>query len=390
MPPTASDPAASPTVMLCCRDTVGGVFRHVCDLSRLLGRAGIAHGILFDSAKPLPPALAAELARNARLGILLLPVPRAPHPVDAANILAVARFCRRHRIDVIHGHGAKPGLYARMAGLLLGRPAVYTPHGGSLHYPRESTSGRFYLAAERLLLPLTAALVFESDFARTEFHAKVAIPRCPGPVIHNGIFAEDFAPMAKDRRYDFIYLGLIREMKGVDVFLRAAARLERERGRPLRIAIFGTGPDEARFRSLAQDLGLAAVAWPGPSAGPGPAFATTDCLVLPSRRESLPYVVMEAAAAGVGVIATDVGGVREIVGPDYPLVAAEDEAALAARMAAVLDDPADAASLAASLHDRVARLFRAEHMAERLISLYRDLAAGRSATSAVGVEVAAP
>ena len=87
-------------------------------------------------------------------------------------------------------------------------------------------------------------------------------------------------------------------------------------GRHLRADIVGDGPDRQRFETQAADLGLGgAVSFTG--AMPArTAFARGRLLVVPSRAESLPYVVLEAAAAGMPMIATRVGGIPEIFGPD--------------------------------------------------------------------------
>jgi glycosyltransferase involved in cell wall biosynthesis len=184
-------------------------------------------------------------------------------------------------------------------------------------------------------------VIFESGFARQAFHRLVGKPRCPDPVIHNGLRPEEFEPLEPaDDAADFVFVGELRELKGVRVLLEALARVRRTDARPARLLMVGDGPDAAGFRALVEDLGLSGqVEMPG--AQPArQALRRGRCAVVPSLAESLPYVVMEAAAAGLPVIATRVGGIPEIFGPTAEsLVPAGDAEALAGRMQDFLAQP---------------------------------------------------
>jgi glycosyltransferase involved in cell wall biosynthesis len=92
-------------------------------------------------------------------------------------------------------------------------------------------------------------------------------------------------------------------------------------------------------------------------------------MVMPSRMESFPYVVLEAAAAGKPLLATRVGGIPEIYGPlADALIPANDVAALARAIAAALDSPAP--QVTAKLRDRVAKSFTVEGMVDGVVSAY--------------------
>jgi glycosyltransferase involved in cell wall biosynthesis len=104
------------------------------------------------------------------------------------------------------------------------------------------------------------------------------------------------------------------------------------------------------------------------------AFARGRCLVLPSRAESLPYVVLEAAGAGMPLIATDVGGLPEIVaGSDSQLVPAGDAHALAGAMLAVLGDPVAAQHRADRLRAAVSHRFSASTMVSDILDFYEEV-----------------
>ena len=128
--------------------------------------------------------------------------------------------------------------------------------------------------------------------------------------------------------------------------------------RPVSAVIVGAGPDREAFERLAEELQLTgAVTFPGPLPA-AQAFPRGRAIVVPSRAESLPFIVMEAAAAQLPLIATDVGGIPEIVaGSDTPLLPAGDVQALARALQAFLDDPGTAKARALRLQQTVQKRF---------------------------------
>jgi len=105
------------------RAPVGGLFRHVSDLARAQTEAGHEVGIVCDMTPALEPGH--PLNRCCRLGIHPIPMARLPGPADLATARRIAFNAARLEPDIVHGHGAKGGLHARLAGRLLGRPVVY-------------------------------------------------------------------------------------------------------------------------------------------------------------------------------------------------------------------------------------------------------------------------
>lgn len=364
-------------IVHCLRAPVGGLFRHVCDLAGAQATRGHRVGIVADASTGGPQAEArfAELERVCRLGIVRFPMSRLPGPGDLAVAARVVALARQWRPDVLHGHGAKGGAYARLAGTRLRRDRLpvraYTPHGGSLHYRRSSPAGFLFLATERLLARLTDVFLFESAYGERAFRAKVGAPRGVVRVVHNGLLPSEFEPVRTDAdAADFVFVGELRALKGIDVLLEALARLSNGSSGP-GATIVGAGPDAGMLRQRAEALGLAGrVRFPGPMPARA-AFATGRCVVVPSRAESLPYVVLEAAAARMPMVATDVGGIAEIFGAQAGrLVPAGDPAALALAMRAVLDHPEQAHAEAAMLAEDVALRFSLEGMADRILAAY--------------------
>ncbi|QIG50924.1 glycosyltransferase family 4 protein [Nordella sp. HKS 07] len=296
------------------RTPVGGLFRHVRDLARGLTALDHEIGIVCDSSTGGPAAeqALAALAPYCRLGIHRLPIGRMPGLADVEAASAIARIAARVRPEILHGHGAKGGVYARLAGARLKIPSLYTPHGGSLHYAWSSPRGALFLGAEKLMLRRGSGLLFVCDYERRVFEEKIGLGGLPWRVVHNGLWPEEFAavPLAPEAR-DLVFLGEMRQLKGVSDLLEALSLLSD--WRQVSATLVGDGPERPEFEALAQRLGLIErVRFTG-ALPAREAFGLGQVLVMPSRAESLPYVILEAVAAGKPLIATDVGGIPEIL-----------------------------------------------------------------------------
>jgi glycosyltransferase involved in cell wall biosynthesis len=368
-------------ILHCLRAPVGGLFRHVLDLSVEQSALGHDVGLIVDSttADPLTDKRLAGAAPRLTLGIARIPMGRLPGLGDATASRAVRDLARRQQANVLHGHGAKGGAYARLARLLLrggGRRVVaaYTPHGGSLHFPPGSAQALMFIGMEKILARLTDGLVFESDFIRRIYEARVGRNLAPTRVITNALLPSDFTTLAPAiEAADFLFVGELRRLKGVDILLRALAEIARVR--PVRAVIVGAGPDRREFEQLARELRLRrdAVVFVGamPAAE---AFTRGRCIVVPSRAESLPYIVLEAAAAELPIIATNVGGIPEIVrGSDTELLPPDDVAALVRAMHGFLDAPEAAKERARRLKQTVAARFAIAATTAAILDFYAEL-----------------
>jgi glycosyltransferase involved in cell wall biosynthesis len=357
------------------RAPVGGLFRHVLDLAQ--GQAAHGHrvGIVAgesaagSSADARLDALAGQLA----LGVSRIPIQRQVGLGDAAAVRHVTRVVAEAGPDVVHGHGAKGGAFARLAAGSGIR--VYTPHGGSLHYGRWTPQGLVYRVAERILMRRTDLLLFESDFARKTYQASIGAPGM-ARVVHNGVGAAEFEPVAPNSgASDIITIGELRYLKGIDVLIEAVSELSRQ-GRKLTATIVGEGPDAHSLQQLVAQHDLADAIRLAGYHPARQAFALGRVLVVPSRAESLPYIVLEAAAAGVPMIATRVGGIPEIFETE-PLVPPGDASALARAIAAALDDLPAAQAAAQQLRGRVRTLFSQDAMVAGILAAYQEAIAAK-------------
>jgi glycosyltransferase involved in cell wall biosynthesis len=377
------------------RMNVGGPALHVSLLSGLLdpdryetllvtGRVGPGEDPLEDLAE----RYGARVVRVPVLGPELAPLR------DLRALGALVRIMRRFEPDVVHTHTAKAGTLGRLAALLSTRPrpiVVHTFHGHVLTgYFGPLVSGA-YRAIEALLARVTDRLVAVSQATAGELAALGVAPRGRFEVIHVGLELEPFLagdPQggaafrsemgAGDDDVLAVYAGRLAPIKRVDVLLDGLAHA-RGRGAPVTLAIAGDGELRADLEARAQRLGVAgAVRFLGSRRDLAAITAGGDIAVLSSDNEGIPLALIEAAAAGLPLVATDVGGVSEIVTPDTGLlVPGGDAAALGDALADLAGDSTRRRRLGEEARERVRDRFGARRLLSDVDGLYRELLRNR-------------
>ena len=293
---------------------------------------------------------------------------------------------------VVHAHTAYPdGAAAVELADRLGWPLLITEHSSFVErfVAAPELRGRYAAALARChrLFAVSEMLAGELRTAFPEHAARIA-------VLPNAVPIERFAAAAAAERDpdELLFVGYRKASKGIENLLRAfaVARVERP---GLRLRLLGRSPDETTedgWRRLAGELGVAdGVTFEDPidRAGVAAAMGRAALFVHPSPRETFGVVAVEALASGTPVVATDSGGVTEILGPEPErlgaIVAVDDPAALGGAIVATLArrDAFDPAELRAA----VERRFGAAYVAERLLVEIREALAGRG-----GAAVATP
>ena len=362
------------------RAPLGGLFRHVTDVAQGQIERGHSVGLIVDSATggERADAFLAELAPHLALGLQRVAIARELGPSDIGALRAISQRIKALAPDVLHGHGAKGAALARLVMSAPNAIRVYTPHGGSLVYRPGTIRGGFYRTLEWLLKWRTDLFLFESAYVAALFRSEIGRPHGIVRVVRNGVGDSEFAPIrAAPDATDIVCVGELRPVKAIDVLIEALAVLRRD-GRRVTATIAGDGPQAGELKALAERRRIAdQVRFIGHCPA-RTAFAMGRMLVMPSRAESLPYVVLEAAAAGMPIIATRVGGIPEIFGPEAAhLVAPDDTAALIVAIGAALDDPEQYRRIAQAVQARVRSEFSRAAMVEGGLAAYREALAMR-------------
>jgi glycosyltransferase involved in cell wall biosynthesis len=312
---------------------------------------------------------------------------------DVKKFTVVAEMCewlREDAVDVLHTHSYKPNIYGRLAGSLHGGPRMVA-HYHNVYDDKWAAEGT--LVYEQMLEPRTERLVACSAAVRDHVAERLELDPGRVDVICNGVDVERFADGdgAALRAWLGVaagaplvgIVGRVSRQKAQDVFLRAARQVLDRRPDATFVVAGGTQePDfDAAVRSLAAALGIAdRVRFAGHVADVPSLYAALDVLVAPSRWEGYGLVLAEAMAAGVPIVASDLGAIREVTGDGAAaiLVAPDDAAALAGGLRDVLEQPARAANLSARGR-ALARHWSWATSAAALDRLYLELAPARAA-----------
>jgi glycosyltransferase involved in cell wall biosynthesis len=316
---------------------------------------------------------------------------------DARTLRALVRLVREYQPDIVHTHTAKAGFVGRLAAALT-RPRpliVHTYHGHVLEGYFGPAKNALYRSLERGLARVSDRLVAVSQATVDDLvRLRVASPE-RFMVIPIGLDLERFRRPDLDAGAEFRrasgagdedlllgFVGRLVPIKRVDVLLNAFAKL-REQHDDARLAIVGDGEERPALEQLAAELRVAsAVTFHGFMADVAPVAAASDIAVLSSDNEGTPVSLIEAAAAARPAVATDVGGVRDVVGDGGLVVPPGDPEAFAAALHRLADDPAERVAMG----ERAQRHVLARHSVDRLLAdvgaLYEDLLLTRRGAAA--------
>lgn len=309
---------------------------------------------------------------------------------DVRAFRRLVRLVRDERIDLVHAHLTSAAIWGTIASRLTGRPCVVTLHVLPLEGHAGTRSGLRERLMNLLLRRWSAGVIAVSGAVRGAYVRAARIDPSKIAVVHNGVDCDAFAPDSRRRSAARRQLGLgpgamavltvsvLREGKGLDVLLQAARTVVAA----VPDAVFlvaGDGPSSEGLRACAADLGLSdRLRWLGFRRDVPEMLAAADLFVLPTLRDALPTALLEAMAAGLAVIASDTGGIPEIV--EAPglgrLVPPSDPEALAGAIIHLLRRPEERAAMGAAARDHIRARFSTRAWIERLEEVYGRALAG--------------
>ena len=332
--------------------------------------------------------------RIQREGFRLFPISlvrQSRNPfVELAAVLELVRLYRRERPAIVHHVALKPILYGSLAAWISGVPVVVNAFAG-LGYAftdetrRKSMAHRFLCRALSTLLRVSQSVVIfqnkdDRELLLEEGVVEIQQTRIiPGSGVDTKRF--DVRPSAEECPIVMLASRMLWD-KGIGEFVEASRRLK-QKGLAARYVLVGRcdehNPAAIEPTQLRQWVEEGVVEWWEHRDEMSQTLASATIVVLPSYREGLPKVLLEAAACGKPLIATDVPGCREIVthGVNGLLVPARDSAALAVAIDTLLRDSSRRAAMGVAGREAVTRMFSVEKIAGQFVDLYRELLAGR-------------
>jgi glycosyltransferase involved in cell wall biosynthesis len=318
---------------------------------------------------------------------------------DPRVVAKLHRIVSQRAPDIIQTHNVKSHFLVKLSQLWR-RPAWVAFHHG---YTATDLKMRAYNQLDRWSLRAADRVITVSQAFAREL-AQIGVPLERIRVLHNSIDAELYKSISREA---VRALKASLELNGDEQVLLSIGRLSREKAHAdlikalahlrhihpeinARLIVVGEGPERKRIQQLARTLALGArVTFVGHVSNSAPYYAISDAMVLPSHSEGSPNVLLEAMAAGVPVVATQVGGVPEIVNHNHSalLVAPHNPRAMAEAIARVLKDAALARRLARNARAEVCTRHSPQARLHSLIEIYRELVAGLEHTASLSHKV---
>lgn len=354
-----------------------GAERWILALTRYLSPARIESivGVIRDDGQVGTPPL---LDQAATRGLETVSID-APGRFNPRAISQLRTYLLDQEIDIVHTHFYKSDLIGLLAARGTRCRTVTTPHGWSVD---AGFALRVYEKLDRMAFPFFDAIVPLSQDLLDGLSSRV---RLRARLVLNGVdigeidAVKDLAPeaLAWKGRGEFVigYIGQLIPRKDLETLLRAFAASQCRDQRSSRLVLVGDGEQRSELQSLAETLGVAErTTFMGYREDRLQLLRGFDVFVLPSRLEGIPRCVMEAMAANVPVIASDIPGSRELLdsGSCGVLVPPGDFMSLASAIDAMMVS-ADRASLAGVARSRVLEHYSAQAVATQYTAVYEEL-----------------
>ncbi|OGW47285.1 MAG: hypothetical protein A2078_16540 [Nitrospirae bacterium GWC2_57_9] len=374
-------------VMQIVGDPVGGIRKHVHTIIQGIDPSRFVQSYAYSQKTDTRFRHEISDLHDRLSGELKLKIKKKPGLLDIVNLYKLMRYVKRHKVDIVHGHGAKGGLYARVVSRLCDIRSVYTPHGGSVHKMFTPLADAIYIFTEKLLFSMTDFFLFESRYSADAYHSKTGQISDCWMVNYNGTIppgrnnllerASEFGSVSEQNGTIRVgVFGMLRREKG-QIYAIKAIEMLRKQGRKVSLHLFGDGPDKTDLMEYVGKAGLQdAILFHGEVAETEMHMIGMDLIMVPSLFESFGYAAIEAMALELPVITSEVGGLREIVinGKTGVLVKPADPHALADAITRYQEVPAAFKQYAAAGYERYLELFNGKRMISSVENVYNRLA----------------
>lgn len=354
---------------------------------------GLSGDFSFDIVCPPSSELFVQPPSGAR--IHTVDMARQPHPLrDVIAALGVRRVIRSAYYDAVHLHSSKAGIIGSLAKPWIEAPMIYTPHGlRSFAYPDKSPLKSIARVVEKWICRSVRNVVAVSIEEASEVVRSHIAPAEKVTVIENGVDLEDMSAAATISRADIgvpqdAYLvgtvGRLQAQKDPLLFIQAASIIA-DRIPGAHFVMVGDGPLESVVRQhIAREHLAGRFHLLGWRADATDILKLFDVFVLTSRYEGMPFVLLEAAAAGLPLVSTNVPGAQSLIDDGFSglLAAAGDAEVIGAHLVALHSDKTLRLELGNAARTSIAESHGLELMLDSWNKTYRSVILRSDAVSA--------
>ncbi len=371
------------------KSNLGGAQKYVYDLATALSYEPFDVAVVAGGDGPL-------IERLKDSGIRTIPINALKRDISVLNdiksFFELVSIFKKEKPDIIHVNSSKAGGIGAFAGRIAKVPRIiFTCHGWAFNEERGVLSlwTIYFLSWLTVMLSHMTIAVSNRDLVDGQ---NMFLARRKVTLVHNGIRTPDFKEkdmaratlfaVAKLSGIDipkntllFGAIGELHKNKGYEYMLRAFALARKSRHFPYRLIIMGEGEERENLKKLIKELDLETdVALLGYVKNAPTFLPAFDAFALTSIKEGLPYVVIEAGFAGLPVVSTNVGGVREIIDDmsNGILVQPRKPDDIAEGLLLLVKDTARAEDMGKKLKEKVEKEFSIEKMVEKTIVVYED------------------
>lgn len=300
---------------------------------------------------------------------------------DLLAIFEIRALVKKLRPTIVHLNSSKAGFLGSLATVGLKTKVVFTAHGFIFNEPRSALAKNFYRILEKTaslrrdFIITVSAADYESALKNNLIDAKKI------KTVHNGIGQINFLPRQDARKIlgldeskiIFGTLSNFYKTKGMDVLIDAVAVLDKKIFDDVQFCLFGNGPEQEQCALQIKNYRLEkTIILPGNIPNASSYLKAFDAFIIPSRKEGFPYALLEAMQAGLPIIASNVGGIKEALGEAGILTKAQDTGALSQAITQLITNPKLRTSLAESALQK-SSAFTEEKMLAETKNIYQNL-----------------
>jgi glycosyltransferase involved in cell wall biosynthesis len=356
-------------------DAIGGASMHVLQLAKAVKQSGYGVTVVFGGVD----GKIVSMCKEAGLETKVLPqLVRSLQPwQDLKALFALRGIIKRLKPDVVHLHSSKASLLGRIAAWLCEVPAIVTVHGWPFVHPQSKVSKAVYFFLERSMVAFTAKFIAVSAVDADIALQQLKVPAEKLELIHNGIENDLSLKQVKSdtikKECSIISVARFETQKDHRTLLLALQQINHM---PWHLKLVGSGPLLAEIKQLAGQLGMSEkVEFLGERSDVAELLTQADLFVLLSHWESLPISIIEAMRAGLPVIASNVGGITELVddGISGRVVAAGNISEAADALCSLISDGPLRQSMSQQSQLKFTRQFTADLMLSKTLACYQQL-----------------